>query len=278
MEIYNSRRQTRQTKKQWIFINNYNNNMHLSIITINKNNTIGLEKTIQSVITQTFKDFEYIVIDGNSTDESVEIIKKHCNGINYWISEADTGIYNAMNKGIKKATGDYLLFLNSGDFLLHPWTLEEVFNEIKTCKQADVYFSDAVGNTYQVIKYPQDITLNFFILYMINHQNTLIRRELFNHQLYNEKYKITADWYFFITELIQYNISFFHIKTNIAVYDANGISYIHEKKRELERKTALKELNISRNKYYLIKILKLTKYLLPYGLYKLYLFLKGHHK
>jgi len=252
--------------------------MKFSIITINKNDASGLRKTCLSVITQTFKDFEWIIIDGASEDDSINIIKQYSDRIAYWISEPDLGIYNAMNKGIKKATGDYLLFLNSGDFLLHPWTLKEVFNEIKTYKQADVYFSDAVGNSYRTINYPHNITLDFFIPYMINHQNTLIRRELFNHQLFNEKYKIVADWYFFITELIQYKISFFHIKTNIAVYDTNGISHIYEKKRKLERKTALKELNISRNNFSLLKLLKLTKYLLPYGFYKLYLLLKGHHK
>jgi len=84
--------------------------MQLSIITINLNNASGLEKTIQSVISQTNKDFEYIVIDGASTDGSVEVIKKYSSGINYWVSEPDTGIYNAMNKGIRKAQGDYCYF------------------------------------------------------------------------------------------------------------------------------------------------------------------------
>jgi len=252
--------------------------MNLSIITINKNNSSGLEKTCLSVITQTCKDFEWIIIDGASEDNSVSIIEKYSDRMTYWVSEPDSGIYNAMNKGILKATGDYLLFLNSGDFLMYPWTLEEVFNEIKTCKQADVYFSDCVHNDYDVIIYPQDINLEFFIIRMLNHQNTLTRRELFNHQLFNEKYKIVADWYFFITELIQYNISFFHIKNNIAVYFGEGGISLNKKERLLERETILRELNISRNNFSLIKILKLTKYLMPYGLYKIYLLLKGHLK
>jgi glycosyltransferase involved in cell wall biosynthesis len=82
----------------------------LSIITINKNNASGLEKTIKSVIEQTYTDFEYIVIDGASTDGSVEIIKNYSTGINYWVSEPDTGIYNAMNKGIRKAQGGDTVF------------------------------------------------------------------------------------------------------------------------------------------------------------------------
>jgi glycosyltransferase involved in cell wall biosynthesis len=249
--------------------------MKLSIITVNKNNFSGLEKTILSVINQTFIDFEYIVIDGNSTDGSVEIVNKYSSKINYWVSEPDTGIYNAMNKGIRKAQGDYCLFLNSGDYLVYPWTLEEAFNEIKIYKQADVYFSDAIEDNHNVIIPPSNITLNFLIHYMINHQNTLIRRELFNHQLFNEKYIIIADWYFFISELIQHNISFFKIKTNIAVFDANGISRTHEKKREQERITALKELKISNGLLNLmfnlyIKIRKIIKCVLPYGIYRLY--------
>jgi len=249
--------------------------MFLSIITINKNDAIGLKKTCLSVITQTFKDFEWIIIDGASEDDSVSIIKQYLNRITYWISESDSGIYNAMNKGIKHATGSYLLFLNSGDYILHPWTLEEAVDEIKSYKQADVYFSNAVGDTYEMIKNPQDITLNFFIKNMINHQNTLIRRELFEHQLFNEKYKIVADWYFFVTELVQHDISFFHIKTNIAIYDTKGVSHIYEKKREFERRMALKELNISMKFidfliFILIKIRRLIKYFLPYGFLKIY--------
>ncbi len=89
--------------------------MKLSIITVNLNNKDGLQKTIDSVISQTFKDFEWIVIDGGSTDGSKELIEKYSDYISYWVSEPDKGIYNAMNKGIKVAKGDYLEFLNSGD-------------------------------------------------------------------------------------------------------------------------------------------------------------------
>jgi glycosyltransferase involved in cell wall biosynthesis len=249
--------------------------MDLSIITINKDNAAGLKKTCLSVISQTYKDFEWIIIDGASNDDSVNIIKQYSDRVTYWVSEPDSGIYNAMNKGVKHAAGNYLLFLNSGDFLLYPWTLEEAFNEIKTCKKADVYYSDAVEDTYKVIITPENITLRYFIHYMINHQNTLIRRELFNNQLFNEEYKITADWYFFISELLQHSIAFFHIKTNLTVFDTKGVSRIYEKKRLLERKTALKELNISlrlidRLFPLIIKMRKLFKYLMPYGFYKMY--------
>jgi len=84
--------------------------MKLSIITVNLNNAAGLQKTIESVITQTFTDYEYIIIDGGSTDGSVDVIKQHADKITYWVSEPDKGIYNAMNKGILQAKGEYCLF------------------------------------------------------------------------------------------------------------------------------------------------------------------------
>ena len=95
----------------------------LSIITINLNNQSGLIKTIQSVISQTFKDFEWIIIDGDSTDGSKELLKKHIQHFTHCISEKDNGIYNAMNKGIKLAQGEYIYFLNSGDYLCNKDTM-----------------------------------------------------------------------------------------------------------------------------------------------------------
>jgi len=244
----------------------------LSIITINLNNSSGLKKTCLSVITQTFKEFEWIIIDGGSKDDSVDIIKQYSNYITYWISEADSGVYNAMNKGIKNATGEYLLFLNSGDYLLHPWTLQEVIDEIKITQNVDVYYSDAVLNTYQLCKSPKEVTLDFFIKGMINHQNCIIKRELFKHRLYDENYQIVADWYFFIKELIDYRITFLHIKTNIAIFDTYGISNSISEKYFAERYYILKKLNIIK-KYeigFLVwPILRKLKYILPYRLVKL---------
>ena len=89
----------------------------ITIITINFNNCEGLGKTIDSVVSQSCHDYEYIVIDGGSTDGSVNVIKDNADNIDYWVSEKDDGIYNAMNKGIDHATGEYCLFLNSGDTL-----------------------------------------------------------------------------------------------------------------------------------------------------------------
>lgn len=92
--------------------------MKLSIITINRNNAAGLRRTIESVVSQTYTDFEYIIIDGASTDGSVEVIKEYSDKITYWVSEPDTGIYNAMNKGILKAQGGVFAVFEFGGLVL----------------------------------------------------------------------------------------------------------------------------------------------------------------
>jgi glycosyltransferase involved in cell wall biosynthesis len=198
--------------------------MKLSIITINKNNAIGLEKTIQSVIEQTYNDFEYIVIDGASTDNSVEVIKKYSSKLNYWVSEPDTGIYNAMNKGIKKAHGEYCLFLNSGDYLISSKTLQDVFNEINNISQSDIFYTNCIKSNNTVIIYPDNITINDILKIGISHQNSLIKRSLFlEHELYNEELIIASDSEFFLKEIWKYKSKFYKINTNITFFDVNGI-------------------------------------------------------
>src|SRR5690606_105779 len=100
--------------------------MKISIITINLNNRAGLKATMASVLEQTYAHVEYLVVDGGSTDGSVDVITSHADRLAYWVSEPDRGVYHAMNKGIERATGEYLLFLNSGDRLMEPETLTDV--------------------------------------------------------------------------------------------------------------------------------------------------------
>jgi glycosyltransferase involved in cell wall biosynthesis len=198
----------------------------LSIITINKNNAAGLEKTIQSVIAQTFSDYEYIVIDGASNDGSVAVIEKYADKITYWVSEPDSGIYNGMNKGIRAARGDYCLFLNSGDWLIEPATLQNVFDEIAGLEEADVYYSDRLCSDGRLNRYPENVTLKDLISgWPISHQNSLIKKDLFfTHGFYNEQYRITSDWEFWLKEVWIYRSKFIHIKTKIAIFDLGGIS------------------------------------------------------
>ena len=195
----------------------------LSIITVNRNNAAGLEKTIQSVICQTFTDFEYIIIDGASDDNSVEIIKKYADKINFWVSEPDTGIYNAMNKGIRKAQGKYCFFLNSGDWLISSETLDNVFIEIGD-NSSPVFFTDRINNNGTTVSYPHNLSINYLFDNPISHQNSIIKSSLFNeHGYYNEDHHISSDWEFFLKELWIHKTAFVHLKTNISIFDVNGI-------------------------------------------------------
>jgi glycosyltransferase involved in cell wall biosynthesis len=217
--------------------------MQLSIITINKDNAVGLEKTIQSVVEQTFDDFEYIVIDGASSDGSVEIIKKYADKITYWVSEPDTGIYNAMNKGIKKAQGDYCLFLNSGDWLIEQNTIRNVFNEIKSCPGSDIYYSNHQNQDNKIVFIPKLLSIEYFIRASISHPNSIIKRELFfKHGFYNENFKIVSDWEFFLFEFWIHKSRFTHIKTNVTLFDTNGISSTQFEKTRSERELVLSDM------------------------------------
>ena len=209
----------------------------LSIITINRNNAAGLRKTIESVVSQTYTDFEYIIIDGASTDESIEVIKEYADRITYWVSEPDKGIYNAMNKGILKASGVYLLFLNSGDWLVNNKVIENF------CKKHFNY--DIVAGNSFIIKdkitvrnfiAPEKISYDFFVLDSLMHQSTFQKRELLlSNGMYNEEYLIVSDWEFYLKILIVHNCTFFHYDEYISYYDFEGISH-NEEFKQLQNK------------------------------------------
>lgn len=194
----------------------------LSIITINLNNYHGLCKTIESVLKQTYTDVEYLIIDGGSTDGSVDIIKKHENKIAYWVSESDKGIYNAMNKGILKAKGEYCLFLNSGDWLYKNTGLHDVFN---LSNEEDIIYCDKV-TAKGVKEQPNILTLYQFIFGSLSHQATFIKRELFDLiGLYNEQNLIQSDWEFFLKLILHHKFTYRHIQIPITYQDLNGISH-----------------------------------------------------
>ena len=197
--------------------------MKLSIITVNFNNCDGLKKTIDSVIAQTFSDFEWIVIDGGSTDGSKELIEHYAEHFSYWVSEPDTGIYNAMNKGIKEAKGDYLQFLNSGDWLCDDKALERCF---KHGFDTDVAYGDIFfcsGDNKDLFHYPQHLSLRFLYNYSLGHPASFIKREILQTELYDESLKIVSDWKFFLVQALK-NRRFEHLEEAISCFDMNGIS------------------------------------------------------
>lgn len=207
--------------------------MKLSIITVNLNNADGLKKTIESVIEQTFTDYEYLIIDGGSTDGSVDVIKQYAEKITYWVSEPDTGIYNAMNKGILRANGEYCLFLNSGDYLYDEFVLAGVF-----------YDNNDVGIIYGNLELRRDdsselwipsdiLTASYLFFTSLPHPAAFIKRELLlNLGMYDEAIKISADHDFFLKAIIGHHATYCYIKKTIAVFYMDGISN-NEKNKEL---------------------------------------------
>ena len=195
----------------------------LSIITINYNNAVGLQKTLESVNNQTFVDYEYIIIDGGSTDGSRELIEKQRDKLTYWVSEKDTGIYNAMNKGIKASSGDYLIFLNSGDTLYANTTLEEIFKN--NLHNREIIYGSAcfLKNEKQTImQFPEKLNMSFFMRDMICHQAMLFKKNIFEkHGIYDEKYKLSSDWLLLVKALYN-NATYMRIDSVICVYDCQG--------------------------------------------------------
>lgn len=218
--------------------------MRLSIITINYNNKQGLQKTIDSVISQTFKDFEWIVIDGGSTDGSRELIEKYHEYFSFWCSEPDKGIYNAMNKGIRKANGEYCLFLNSGDIIHGENVIEKVKMELDGTDfvSGDVMLMDEDNQYLKEVQSPH-VMYDFFLLERaLCHQGTFIRTDLLKRRPYNEELKIVADWEQMFWELLMNRKGYKHIELIVSDYLVGGIS-------EKQRKLLDEERKKIRNKY-----------------------------
>jgi glycosyltransferase involved in cell wall biosynthesis len=232
-----------------------NKDIKLSIITVCYNNREGLLRTMESVKRQTFKNYEYIIIDGGSTDGTVELIKEHAKSplpsrlsgtscgegqnlsrlsgreryIDYWTSEPDNGIYNAMNKGIRVAKGAYCYFLNSDDCIAAPDTLEKIFREAK--EDADIIYGNLAirkgSIVSRVAKSAKHIRIESFFqkTLAIHHQASFIRTNLFyEYGFYREDIKIISDWIFFFDRIILDKISIQYIDIVFSIFLTGGRS------------------------------------------------------
>lgn len=201
------------------------NDLKISIVTINYNNASGLRQTIESVVDQSYPNLEYIVIDGGSTDGSKEVISAYKDQLHYWVSEPDQGIYYAMNKGIKAATGDYILFLNSGDFLVDKGIISEV---AALSPNEDLVYGNLICENRPAGEewYPSEpLTFNYFYNSTLPHPSTFIKRALFTRiGLYNEQNKVASDWEFFLVATCKYNCTYRYINKFISVFADGGIS------------------------------------------------------
>ena len=219
----------------------------VSIITINYNNLEGLKKTVESVVNQTWQEFEYLVIDGGSTDGSAAFIESQSETIDYWVSEPDQGIYNAMNKGIAQASGEYLLFLNSGDVLYND-------NVLLTTKKALLLNMDIVYGDLWIVgeqgkgfrnRYPDFIDFPFLKQTSLGHPSTFMKKELFyTYGLYRTDLKIVSDWAFFVKVFCRHKVSHIKIDYIIATFYEGGLSTstVYHQQHIEERKKVLIEM------------------------------------
>lgn len=216
--------------------------MKISVITINYNNASGLQKTIDSVLTQTYTDFEYLIIDGGSSDGSTSIIESCANRLAYSCSEKDGGIYNAMNKGIGHAQADYLLFLNSGDTFVDNTALQRIASSLGNHDfvYGNLIFQENDGKEW--IQTPPDhLSIDFFMKHSLPHPATFIRRQLMVETPYDESYRIIADWVFFVQKIVYSQHSTLHVDTIVSRFMMDGVSNCNPA-HDIERARAFKAL------------------------------------
>jgi glycosyltransferase involved in cell wall biosynthesis len=227
--------------------------MRYSIITVNFNNKEGLRRTIESVIGQTYRDFEFIVIDGGSTDGSADVLREYDDHISYWVSEKDSGIYNGMNKGITKATGDYLNFMNSGDCFFSSDILEKVASykdDADFIIGKDYHYNHEKQQSHVSIQPPRTTMVHFFVA-TLDHQSSFIKRELFANSLYREDYRLVSDWIFYVEKIVSEGKTVRFIDEVICRREEGGLS---EQQWERNRK----------------EISQYLHQLLPHGVYEDY--------
>lgn len=224
----------------------------LTIITINRNNAIGLEKTMASVLSQSCLDIDYVVVDGASTDESVIIIKRF--SIQFgnrlrWISEPDKGIYSAMNKGIGMAAGEYVEFLNSGDCLVDERVIERMLIALQETEYPSILYGNMLksmpgGWVFRDKCFAgQDMTFLGFYNGTLNHSPAFIRRSLFDrYGLYDESFKIVSDWKWYLQAIILGEERPVYTDLDVTLFDMTGISETNKDLDKEERRRVLTEL------------------------------------
>lgn len=226
--------------------------MVLTIITINRNNASGLKKTMQSVLDQGFKDFEYVVVDGASTDGSVEVIEGFVSAFGgrlKWISEPDKGIYNAMNKGIRIAGGDYVEFLNSGDCLASDDVVGRMMGALGKEHFPSILYGNMIkvfpdGHRFKDLCFAgREISFLGFYTGTLNHSPAYIRKSLFGkYGMYDESLRIVSDWKWYLQAIILGDEKPVYADIDVTLFDMTGISETNKELDKAERKQVLSEL------------------------------------
>ena len=199
----------------------------MTILSVNKNNYQGLIRTLESLLIICKNNYAFhVIIDGNSNDFEFSLESLYDKYEFDFISENDSGIYNAMNKGIALSKTNRLLFLNSGDSVINNSVFEKFINY---CPEHDLVYSNVVkvfdDGTNLHSFFPEDLSIDYMISYGLPHQATIINKSLFDKVgLYNEDYKIISDWVFFMEALFFHNASYKHLNEDVVFFDGTGIS------------------------------------------------------
>jgi len=200
----------------------------ISIITVVLNGERHIEKTISSVINQNYERMEYIIIDGGSTDGTIEIIKKYQDEIDLWVSEPDNGIYDAMNKGIRYATGDLIGIINSDDCYLSG-AIETVAKTSVAHPEADVFHGNMMyiqkSGIRQIWRSKNKLSKYKIYRMPVNHPTVFIRSSCYKkYGTYDDRYKFAADFDLILKYLIDYKVSFRYIDGILSIMQAGGTS------------------------------------------------------
>ena len=225
--------------------------MKISIITITYNSAKTLQRALASILSQTYKDIEHIIVDGASTDDSVTVIRKFVSEFAHlkWVSEPDKGIYNAMNKGIRMATGDYIQILNSADCLAAPEVTEKILAALEKAGNPTIFYGNMVkcfpdGNRMVDKCFAgQEITMLGMYTGTLNHDPSYIRRDLFDkYGYYDESLRIVSDWKWYLQAIILGGEKPQYVDMDVTVFDMTGISETNKELDEDERKKVLEQL------------------------------------
>lgn len=215
----------------------------LSIITVNLNNNTGLQKTLNSIKEQKFTSYEHIIIDAGSIDGSKETIQRYEKEnphLAYWVSETDKGIYDGMNKGIDHARGEYIYFLNSGDYLSNNEVLSSIpFDKTQyICGNMNIEYSNT---EHEIIVPPNAVDAIFLLNSFLPHPASFIHHSLFENKRYHTDYRIISDWIHMIENIVLKGCSYKHINIPVSIFDATGLSSQNGNLGQIERDKWIKE-------------------------------------
>ena len=223
--------------------------MKISIVTINYNDANGLRRTLASVAEQSYRDIEHVIVDAASTDESVDVIKEYADKADYpvlWSSKKDKGVYNGMNIGIQRATGDYIQILNSGDMLAESDVTERMVSALEN--GAEILYGNMIKKDYvtgRVIEKSGKVeySLRQYYRATMNHDCCYIRRDLFEvYGLYDESLRIVSDWKWFLQAIGLGKVKPIYVDIDVTIFDTSGISESNLDLRNKERRQVLEDI------------------------------------